>query len=155
MMNLLRSLLVVILSLLGTGTPDRLESDGPALFAAKTLRCTFAEAYAVTIWRSGRPQLGIDQDKGGQNFVLEAMDFKAHTARMVATNNPLGGAAEVQIWQTPGGLHMLETPLGGFILTTISELKTTDGFVAATSRHTAGLGIFLPQQYYGTCAVVE
>ncbi len=111
------------------------------------------EPYAITTWRSGRPRLTISKDgASSQDFIVEAMDLKKHTARLVAA----GGANEVQVWRTTNGLHLLETAtLGNIILTTISELKTKEGFVVVTSRHTEGFGVMLPQQYSGICTVLE
>ena len=153
-MDLIRGLLVAALSLLGPGTPDHLEGDLPALLAAKTVKCTFTEPYAFTVWRSGRPRLTILTDGASrQNFVVE-IDRKKQTARMLAD----GGAGNVQVWQTGTGIHLLETAqFGAVFLTSISGLQTKDGFVAVTSRHSdaGAFGIVGPQQYSGTCKVLE
>ena len=135
-----------------------ISEDSPfqQLLKAKTIRC-YLDRGATADWIKGKLDIKISkcsESKEASYLTFDLIDIKNQSARLVANV----GAEDVQVMLTPEGMTFVEyTPSGNINITTIFPytLKSSGEFVFVQSRHIKLLGQPLPQQYYGTCKILE
>jgi hypothetical protein len=131
------------------------------LLSAKTLKCvisvgTFAE------WKSGEPKVVPETQGKAANFVLDAIDAKKGTARLVGgSETGEDVASDFRVMATPVGLTFMQSDPGLVDIITVFASHPTAGskeFIAVESRHSslelAG-GLPVPSQAHGTCKVLD
>jgi hypothetical protein len=152
-MRIIRSAsLLVAFYLLGSAvavtaqqTPEASVPVIRSLLAARSLKCSF-NANAVADWKSGKPNVTRGHEDFGLHF--DSIDVTAQKARLIG--NQIAG--DVTLFATEAGLHFMEqTPIGNIIITTVFASRSSDGFIAVSSRHMSFPGRPLPSQYHGIC----
>jgi hypothetical protein len=152
MMRLRRASLLVAFYLLTSAVAVTAQQTPEAsvlrsLLAARSLKCSFS-AYAFADWKSGKPNVTRGHEDFGFHF--DSIDVKAQKARLIGNE----GAGDVTLFATGEGLHFMEQTLTGNItITTVFASRSSDGFIAVSSRHMSfePLGRPRPSQYHGIC----
>jgi hypothetical protein len=128
-----------------SGESDSSEAVYRSLLRVRSLKCSFAP-NAFADWKSGSPKVTLARENVTLHF--DGIDVQKQKARLIGNQ----GAGDVTVFATPAGLHFMEqTGSGNMVFTTVFASRTSDGFIAVTSRHMDMPGGPLPSQYHGTC----
>jgi len=145
------SIVITLFCCLLAGAPTAKAADPTfdALFAARSLKCSFGPGASAD-WDSGRPKVTLD--KAVADFILhfDSIEPDKRTARLIGNR----GASDVSVVRTVAGLHFLEvTDSGSVNLTTVFARIASNRFIAVTSRHLDLPRSPYPSQSPGTAEV--
>ncbi|MBU2044854.1 MAG: hypothetical protein KJ619_06495 [Candidatus Omnitrophica bacterium] len=158
-MKRIRFLLVCLLTLLIVPIAFAEEqSPFKKLLNTKTIKC-YLDKGAAADWEKGKLNIEItkySKSEESSYITFGSIDIKNGKAKLIANV----GSADVTVLATASGLSFIEeTASGNLSFTTIfpAQEKNTEKFLFVQSRHIYGLfgATPIPQQYYGTCEILE
>jgi hypothetical protein len=153
--------LMVLLMLAGTPLVSAQMAPTTTLATAHSLKCTFT-LIATGTWDNGVPSAAVKP--AALSLQFNAIDTQEGTAEMPGINQLGSGAPHIIVRMVEGNLHLLAmNSTGSMYITTVfsdRESRTSGKWKAVHTRHEfteVQLSSFTsrPEQYYGSCAILE
>jgi len=153
--------MAVLAILAACAMPSAQNAPPASLSTAHGLKCTFTVIASGT-WENGAPSAAVKP--AALSLQFDAIDTQEGTAEMPGINQLGSGAPHVIVRLVEGNLHFLAmNSTGSMYVTTVfsdRESRTSGKWKAVHTRHEfteVQLSSFTsrPEQYYGSCAIVE